>query len=56
MAQIYLTGAVSDWDDPFKWHDELAASDEHDDHTFVNPYTLNGFDLGDDEIYERPEE
>jgi hypothetical protein len=55
MAQIYLTGAVSDWNDPFKWHDSLAESDEWSDHDFVNPYTLNEFELGDDEIYEKPE-
>lgn len=54
MAQIYLTGAVSDWDDPFAWHDELV--EEYDEHEFVNPYTLNDFDLGDDEVYERPHE
>lgn len=54
--QIYLTGAVSDWDDPFAWHDELAEDDEFDEHEFINPYTLNDFDLGDDEIYERPNE
>lgn len=54
MSKIYLTGAVSDWDEPFAWHDELADSDEWD-HEFVNPYTLNPFELGDDEIYEYPE-
>lgn len=53
--QIYLTGAVSDWDDPFEWHDELADSDEYGHHDFVNPYTLNDFELGDDRIYEEPE-
>ena len=54
MATIYLTGAVSDWDDPFQWHDELV--EEYPDHEFINPYTLNDFDLGDDEVYERPAE
>lgn len=54
--QIYLTGAVSNWDDPFAWHDELEGSDEWDDHEFVNPYTLNDFEIGDDEVYERPNE
>lgn len=54
--QIYLTGAVSDWDDPFAWHDELAESEQWEDVEFVNPYTLNDFELGDDEVYERPEE
>jgi hypothetical protein len=54
MAQIYLTGAVSDWDNPFEWHDELQ--DEWSEHEFVNPYTLNDFELGDEEVYERPHE
>lgn len=54
MAKIYLTGAVSDWDDPFAWHDELAA--ENPRHEFVNPYTLNDFELGDEEVYKRPHE
>ena len=54
MAQIYLTGAVSDWDDPFQWHDDLV--DEWPDQEFINPYTLNDFDLGDEEVYERPNE
>lgn len=54
MATIYLTGAVSDWDDPFRWHDEME--DEWPDHEFVNPYTLNDFELGDEEVYERPHE
>lgn len=54
MAKIYLTGAVSDWDDPFAWHDELQ--EEWPDHEFVNPYTLNDFELGDEEVYERPNE
>lgn len=55
MSKIYLTGAVSDWSDPFAWHDELAESDEWSEHEFVNPYTLNPFELGDGEIYDRPE-
>jgi hypothetical protein len=54
MAEIYLTGAVSDFDDPFVWHDKLADSDEWD-HDFVNPYTLNPFDFGDDGVYKYPE-
>jgi hypothetical protein len=54
MVQIYLTGAVSSFDDPFVWHDELAESDEYG-HDFVNPYTLNDFELGDQGIYKRPE-
>jgi len=54
MATIYLTGAVSDWDDPFQWHDDLQ--EEWPDQEFVNPYTLNDFELGDEEVYERPNE
>lgn len=53
--QVYLTGAVSDWDDPFAWHDELKNSYKWRDHEFINPYTLNDFELGDEEIYEVPE-
>ncbi len=55
MAQIYLTGAISDFDDPFQWHDSLVESDKWSDHDFVNPYTLNEFELGDDRIYDSPE-
>lgn len=54
MADIYVTGAVSDWDNPFQWHDELE--EDWPDHEFINPYTLNDFELGDDEVYERPHE
>lgn len=54
MTTIYLTGAVSDFDDPFAWHDELAESDEYD-HDFINPYTLNPYEFGDDEVYDNPE-
>lgn len=54
MTQIYLTGAVSSFDDPFQWHDELMASDDWGC-TFVNPYECNDFELGDDEVYEHPE-
>jgi hypothetical protein len=54
MATIYLTGAVSDWEDPFEWHDNLE--DEWTDQDFINPYGLNDFELGDDEVYERPNE
>lgn len=56
MATIYLTGIVSDWDDPFQWHDELEESEEWGNHEFVNPYTLNNFELGDEDIYDRPHE
>lgn len=52
--QIYLSGAVTDWDNPFEWHDEVA--DEWDEHEFVNPYKLNDFELGDDDVYKRPHE
>lgn len=55
MVQIYLTGAVSDWDDPFAWHDSIAESEQWSDHDFVNPYTLNEFELGDEAIYDSPE-
>lgn len=55
MAQIYLTGAISSWDDPFKWHDSLKDSEKWSEHEFINPYTLNDFDIGDDEIYDHPD-
>lgn len=54
MATIYLTGAVSDWDKPFQWHDNLE--EDWPEQEFVNPYTLNDFELGDEEVYERPNE
>jgi len=54
--KIYLTGAVSDFDDPFQWHDELQDSEEWGDHQFVNPYTLNNFELGDKKVYQYPDE
>lgn len=53
MTKVYLTGAVSDWDDPFAWHDQLV--EDYPNHDFVNPYTLNDFELGDDAIYKYPE-
>jgi hypothetical protein len=53
---IYLTGAVTDWDDPFQWHDELADADEWSNHDFINPYTLNPFELGDEGVYEKPDQ
>jgi hypothetical protein len=55
MCKIYLTGAVSEGNDPFEWHDELADSGEWNDHEFVNPYTLNDFEMGDTDIYDSPE-
>lgn len=55
MADIYLTGAVTDFDNPFEWHDELAEDERWNDHNFINPYTLNEFELGDDAVYEYPE-
>lgn len=55
MVQIYLTGAVSNWDNPFEWHDDLKNSFKFRDHDFVNPYTLNDFELGDEEIYDSPD-
>jgi hypothetical protein len=54
MSQIYLTGAVSDWDEPFQWHDDVSES--WSDHDFVNPYELNEFEVGDEEVYDRPHE
>lgn len=54
MSRIYLTGVVSNWDDPFAWHDSMV--EEWPEHEFVNPYTLNDFGLGDEEIYEHPDE
>lgn len=52
---IYLTGAVTDFDDPFQWHDSLSESDEWRKHDFINPYTLNPFELGDEGVYEHPD-
>jgi hypothetical protein len=56
MVQVYLTGAVSDFDDPFAWHDDISNDSRFEHHTFINPYTLNDFELGDDDVYERPHE
>ena len=55
MAKIYLTGALSDRQDPFAWQNELQESDEWDEHEFVNPYHLNEFELGSEEVYKSPE-
>lgn len=55
MATIYLTGALSDYDDPFEWMDELQASQFADDNEFVNPYMLNDLEFGDDEVYRNPQ-
>lgn len=54
MAEIYLTGAVSDWSDPWMWH--RTIEDEYPDHKFINPFFLNKYEFGDDEVYEYPEE
>lgn len=54
MAEIYLTGAVSDWDDPYAWQREVE--DDFDEHEFTNPFFLNDHNFGDDEVYEHPEE
>lgn len=54
MSNIYLTGAVTDWDNPHQWHDELRS--EWPDQEFTNGYEQNGFDYGDDEVYDRPSE
>jgi len=53
MKRVYLSGALSSSGDIFAWQDSI--SDEYDDHEFVNPYTLNDFDIGDKSIYEYPE-
>jgi hypothetical protein len=55
MKTIYLTGAVSSWEDPFEWHDQLIGSDDWNNVNFINPYEINEFELGDDAIYEEPE-
>ena len=52
MAQIYLTGALSEAQDPFEWMDSIE--EEYPEHTFVNPYLLNDFDIGSGEVYENP--
>lgn len=54
MSTIYLTGAVSDWDEPFQWHDDVAEA--WSDYEFINPYELNDFEVGDEEVYDRPHE
>lgn len=54
MKEIYLTGSVTNWDDPFKWHRKIEQ--DFSDHAFVNPYKLNDFEIGDDEVYDRPHE
>jgi len=57
MVTLYLTGAISsDRDDPFKWHDDLIGDDMYTHIDFINPYTLNDFELGDADIYDRPHE
>jgi len=56
MKTIYLSGAISSWEDPFEWHDQLMESDDWDGVNFINPYEINDFELGDDEIYDRPNE
>jgi hypothetical protein len=54
MLEIYLTGAVTNWDDPFQWQESIEQ--EFTDYAFVNPYKLNDFELGDDGVYDRPHE
>jgi len=54
MAQIYLTGVVTDWDNPHEWHDDIR--DEWPDHEFINGYEQNDFDYGDEDVYDRPSE
>lgn len=54
MTEIYLTGAVSSWDDPWEWHRDIK--NEYEDHSFVNPFLLNKYGIGDDEVYDNPDE
>lgn len=54
MMEIYLTGAVSDWDDPFEWQRNIEQ--EFTDYAFVNPYNLNDHELGDEVVYRRPQD
>lgn len=54
MTEIYLTGAVTSWQDPWEWHREIK--EEYDEHKFINPFMLNKYGIGDDEVYARPEE
>jgi hypothetical protein len=54
MTQIYLTGMVTDWDNPHQWHDEIREA--WPDYTFTNGYEQNDFDYGDEEVYERYDE
>ena len=55
MARIYLTGALSECKNPFEWQDSLQESDKWDGHDFLNPYNLNEFSLGSEEVYKNPE-
>lgn len=54
MQQIYVTGGVSDWDDPIGWHRD--AEQLFPNQAFINPWTLNNFGADDDGIYDRPHE
>ena len=57
MTTIYLTGAIStESDNPFAWHEDIMDDERYAEQTFINPYDLNDFDLGDDGIYELPSE
>ena len=48
--KLFCTGAVTDWDDPLGWHDEVR--EEYTDHEVLNPYELGDDDL---DIYKHPE-
>lgn len=41
MSKIFICGAVSDFDDPFAWQEEVAEIEEFQDHVFMNPYELS---------------
>lgn len=51
MARVLLCGAVSDYDNPFDWQEEVGG--EYDDHDFVNPYQI-GDDY--DDAYDHADE
>lgn len=51
MVQVFICGAVSDFDDPFAWQDELLDGNKYG-HDYINAYDCHDFD-GDP--YEHPE-
>lgn len=50
MTNIFLTGVVTDWDNPLGWHDEIRS--EYPDYDFTNPYEIDT----DADVYEQPEQ